>query len=158
MHGLPGSGKSKVLEWLRNYFETVWKWTLGHEFVFLAPLNSMASNIGGFTHHSWGEVPFKDARGSMICSSSRVEDDFHSSMLSKCGTLRFICIDEVEATGAETTGRLEGNVRKHFGAQNLFRYINAGKDQQVRMFGGVNTLSFWRLVAAPTYRTNCFDV
>ena len=36
VHGLPGSGKSKVLEWLRNYFETVWKWTIGHEFVFLA--------------------------------------------------------------------------------------------------------------------------
>ena len=34
VHGLPGSGKSKVLEWLRNYFETVWKWTIGHEFVF----------------------------------------------------------------------------------------------------------------------------
>ena len=78
VHGLPGSGKSKVLEWLRNYFETVWKWTIGHEFVFLAPLSSMASNIGGFTLHGWGEVPFKDARGTVICSRSRDEGDFPS--------------------------------------------------------------------------------
>ena len=56
VHGLPGSGKSKVLEWMRSYFEVVWKWTSGKEFVFLATLNSMASNIGGFTFHGWGEV------------------------------------------------------------------------------------------------------
>ena len=39
VHRLPGSGKSNVLQWLRDYFETVWKLTLGREFVFLAPLS-----------------------------------------------------------------------------------------------------------------------
>ena len=113
VRGLPGSGKSKVLEWLRKYFETVWTLIFGNEFVFLAPLNSMPSNMGGFTLRAWGEAPFEGARRTMICSRSRVEDDWHSSMLGKCGTLRSICIVEVEATGAETAGKLEGDVRRH---------------------------------------------
>ena len=107
----------------------------------------MASNIGGFTLHGWGEVPFKDARGTTICSSSR-GDDLQSSMVGKCGTLRFICIDEVEATGAETTGKLEINVLKHISNKDLFKYKGDGKKRQPRMFGGVNTLFFgdwWQL-------------
>ena len=62
---------------------------------FLEPLNSMASNSGGFAVHGWGEVPFKDARGTVMRSRSRDEDGLHSSMLSKRGTLRFICVDEL---------------------------------------------------------------
>ena len=101
-----------------------------------------ALNTGGFTLHGWGEVPFKDPRGTVICSRSRGEDDLQSSMMSKCGTLRFICIDEVEATGAETTGKLEGNVGTRISANDLFKYIGEGKKKQVRMFGGVNVLFF----------------
>ena len=52
IHGLPGSGKTQVLRWLQSYFEEVWSWTLGLEFVFTAPLNSMASSIQGSTIHS----------------------------------------------------------------------------------------------------------
>ena len=47
IHGLPGSGKSQVLLWVRDYFETVWHWTHGEQFVFVASMNSMADNIGG---------------------------------------------------------------------------------------------------------------
>ena len=49
IHGLPGSGKSQVLKWLRSYFNEVWLWTEGVHYQFLAPLNSMADNIGGAT-------------------------------------------------------------------------------------------------------------
>ena len=69
-------------------------------------------------------------------------------MLGKCGTLRFICIDEVEATGAETTGKLECNVRMHISAKDLFKYVGEWRHRSVRMFGGVNTLFFgdwWQL-------------
>ena len=58
IHGLPGSGKTELLLWIQTYFEDVWGWTLGNEFVFLAPLNSMASNCGGVTVHSWGKIQF----------------------------------------------------------------------------------------------------
>ena len=93
--------------------------------IFLAPLNSMASNIGGFTFHGWGEVPFKVARGAVSCSRSRVENDLRSSMLGQCGALRVICIDEAGATGAETAGKLEGNVAKHISAQDYYIYTRA---------------------------------
>ena len=39
IHGLPGSGKSKLLLWLRTYFEEVWQWTGGVQFQFVAPLD-----------------------------------------------------------------------------------------------------------------------
>jgi len=31
VHGLPGSGKSRLLVWLRSYFEDVWQWAEGRE-------------------------------------------------------------------------------------------------------------------------------
>ena len=66
IHGLPGSGKSALLSWTRSYFEVVWLWTYGEEFVYLAPLNSMANGICGSTVHSWGRIGFKDRRGMNI--------------------------------------------------------------------------------------------
>ena len=66
IHGLPGSGKTEILRWIQSYFEEVWSWTLGTEFAFVAPLNSMACNIQGATVHSWGKIGFKDRRGTLI--------------------------------------------------------------------------------------------
>lgn len=59
VHGLPGSGKSQLLKWIRNYFEVVWERENGVHFVFLAPLNSMATGVSGQTLHSWGGIAFK---------------------------------------------------------------------------------------------------
>ena len=55
-HGLPGSGKTQIMKWLSEYFREVWDWKQGKHFVYLAPLNSMASRINGSTVHSWAEV------------------------------------------------------------------------------------------------------
>ena len=41
-------------------------WVYGDEFCFLAPLNSMACQIGGEAVLSWGRVRFKDRRGMTI--------------------------------------------------------------------------------------------
>jgi hypothetical protein len=68
IHGLPGSGKSQIIKWLRSYFEEVWRWEAGVHFQFVAPLNSMAANIGGATLHSWGEIAFQDNRGRFVRS------------------------------------------------------------------------------------------
>ena len=58
LHAPPGYGKSKLLHWLRSYFEEVWLMEHGVHFVILAPMNTMANNVGGETMHAWGEVPF----------------------------------------------------------------------------------------------------
>ena len=69
IHGLPGSGKSELTRWIQNYFEEVWQYKKGQHFVFLAPMNSMANNIGGSTVHSWGQIGFKDKlRSTSSCS------------------------------------------------------------------------------------------
>ena len=99
IHGLPGSGKSQVFIWLREYFEQVWHWIHGDQFVFVAPMNSMADNIGGFTIHSYFALAFKDRRGVTI--NSTASDNNWSSLLTKMSLLEFIFIDEVESGGAE---------------------------------------------------------
>ena len=144
IHGLPGSGKTEVLRWIQSYFETVWQWTLGEEFVFLAPLNSMASNICGFTLHSWGQIAFKDKRGAVM--KPRKNDEEVSSMALQCTRVRFLFIDEVEAAGAETIAKLESNMRENVSSRNRWCY-REDKDTR-RTFGGVNVFflgDFWQL-------------
>jgi hypothetical protein len=68
-----------------------------------------------------------------------------SAMSRKCGALRFLFIDEVEATGAETIGQLEHNLCFHVSSTNKFKYDSKNLP---RPFGGVNTLhlgDFWQL-------------
>eukprot|EP00973_Karenia_brevis_P020736 2847996-Karenia_brevis.AAC.1 len=59
LHGLPGSGKSEVLKWLRSYWEIVWQDEHGLEFVSAADSNAMADNIGGFTMHRYFNIEWK---------------------------------------------------------------------------------------------------
>eukprot|EP00973_Karenia_brevis_P020567 2824191-Karenia_brevis.AAC.1 len=77
----------------------------------------MASNIGGATLHSWGQVAWKDKRGNFIIPTNRSQIEEIPALGIKCGALRFVFIDEVEATGAELLGQLEHNVRAHVSSQ-----------------------------------------
>ena len=43
LHGVPGAGKSKLLEWIRLFFEEVCGWTHGVEFVHLASQHTMTA-------------------------------------------------------------------------------------------------------------------
>ena len=76
-------------------------------------------------------------------------------MTRKCGKLRLICIDEIEATGADTFGVLENNVTFHISDDSPYKYEtfynDAGmleKSTLPRPFGGVNIFffgDFWQL-------------
>ena len=122
-------------------------------FVFyLAPLNSMASNIGGSTVHSWGQVGFKDRRGVHIAPKTS-QDQETPTMTAKCGKLRFLFIDEIEATGADTIGALEAHVTFRISSQSPYKFAPKREDNGKvtkgllpRCFGGVNVLflgDFW---------------
>ena len=149
IHGLPGSGKSRVLLWIRNYFEDVWQWTHEDEFVFLAPQNGMADNIGGNTLHSHCAMSFKDRRGRTINSKDR--DRNWSALLTKMSLLRFIFVDEVEATGADLLGRIEEECRRNSRRPDRFRFPDTGNKAVFplpRAFGGVNVFligDWWQL-------------
>ena len=154
VHGLPGSGKSELLRWIRSYFQDVWRWSYGEEFCFLAPLNSMASNIGGNTVHSWGQIGFKDRRGVHIAPKTAENEDT-PAMTTKCGKLRFLFVDEIEATGSDIIGALEAHICFHISSQSVYKYawtMNEAKQYVKallpRCFGGVNVIflgDFWQL-------------
>ena len=110
LHGLPGSGKSLVIRWLRSYFEYVWQFIHGVHFIILAPMNSMATNVEGRTVHSWGEVGF--IKGGQYISSGNKDPRDLDSMATKCQKMRFVLIDEVENLGALCLADLESNVTR----------------------------------------------
>ena len=97
------------MRWLRTYFEEVWGWQLGRHFDFLAPINTMAARLDGQTIHSWGEIEWEcDGPGGTFKLGNRkgIKGDM-SSMAQKLEWLRFVMIDEIEATGAEILGQLQ---------------------------------------------------
>ena len=57
IQGLPGAGKSELIKWTRAFFEDCMGWQHGVQFVCVASQNTMAALIGGFTNHSFGNIP-----------------------------------------------------------------------------------------------------
>ena len=143
LHGLPGTGKSRVLGWVRELFESVLKWEHGVHFVCLAFQNSMAALIRGETIHHWSTIPVAD-----YAISAR---DPHKLAI-KCQSLRFIIIDEISMVSAELLGCLENVVRKAVRQRGTYklRRKRAGmaEAERERVFGGVNMVflgDWWQL-------------
>ena len=137
---------------LKRYFEEVWQWTRNKQYALVAPMNTMADNIGGSTMHSFGRIPFKDRRGTLIKSSGESKsagmfgspDDWHE--------LRFLLIDEVEAAGCSLLGRLEENLRLQVPSTNAasegLRARQHGDRCCRDAFAGANAVcfeDFWQL-------------
>ena len=156
VHGLPGSGKTETMKWLATYFETVWNWASDRHFVFLAPFNTMAARIDGHTAHSWGEIQWKaDGPNGGIALGGRKTKNDMSSMAAKLESLRFVLIDEIEATGAELQGELQEHMAEAAPRKNSYKYRRGQEEVRPRPFGGVNVIAFgdlWQL--APPQQTN----
>ena len=146
VHGLPGSGKSKLIEWLKEYFEVVWQWSRNLQYALLAPMNTMADNIGGSTIHSFGRIAFKDKRGMVIQSGRGAELGGSIFADEEYHELRFLLIDEIEAAGVGLVGRLEENVRLNVpqtsSTKALQRKQDSDRSRQLS-FAGVNVLFLW---------------
>ena len=136
--------------WLAEYFQQVWGWTKGVQFIYLAPLNSMAARIGGFTVHSWGEVPWikESPIGSVTMGSGQADLRNMSSMAAKCEVARWLFIDEAEAVGAENFGILEQHTAEA-ARKRLYKYRGGCENPLgLRPFGGLNLCLFgdqWQL-------------
>ncbi|CAE8629629.1 unnamed protein product, partial [Polarella glacialis] len=148
-HGLPGSGKSRIIHWARQYFEEVWGWKHGNEFVFVALMNTMAALIAGMTVHSFGGIGMGAEQGA-----SKQEQEWStpsiSKMWSKLQRLRWLFCDEVEAVSAELLAALEANVTDAFRKEGTYavRTGPARADRTKRPFGGLNVGFFgdlWQL-------------
>ena len=94
LHGLPRVGKLGVSTWLRSYCETVWQYTQGVEFVFVARMNSMADNIHGTTLRSYWKFPFQSKQGSYV--KWMQHDEPWTTLVTKVSQLQWIFTGEIE--------------------------------------------------------------
>ena len=94
VHGLPATGKTQLIYWIRELLEEELKWTHGVQFVFLVFQNSAAANINGYTIHHWSGIPIgeHDAVGGTK-EGNKLSHEF------QC--LRLIIIDEISMVSAE---------------------------------------------------------
>ena len=99
IHGFPGTGKSRVIAWMRMLMEDGLGWVHGVQFVCLAFQNAMAAQINGFTVHHWSGIPSRTLEGNTT-------GDRHKQSL-KCQALRVLIIDEVSMIAAELCGALD---------------------------------------------------
>ena len=138
VHGVPGAGKSRLIAWVREAFETQLGWKHGVQFVCLAFQNAMAAAIGGFTIHHWTGISIGETAGT---GPSR---DL-SKLSTQCQCMRFILFDEVSMVAAELIGQTEHLVSKVVRKRSGYKFR---PDRSPRKFGGVNTIFFgdlWQL-------------
>ena len=91
----------------------------------------------------------------MNISPKTAEGQDIPSMNTKCGDLRFVFVDEIEATGADILGELDNHVRHHMSNASPFKFdwITDEMGRHVkaaapRSFGGANVIflgDFWQL-------------
>ena len=140
--GPPGTGKSECLKWTSRFFEEVLGWTHGVQYQKVAPQHTMAILIGGQTVHSWGCVPINAT--SMQSRTSKSKGSDIDELFTRCQSLRWLLIDEIEAVAAVVCGILHGNLCR---SMSRTPYAKR-KDGSQRPFGGLNlSLSgdWWQL-------------
>ena len=138
VHGLPGTGKSALIVWIRELFEEVLGWVHGVHFVCLAFQNAMAAHIEGETIHHWSGIPARETDGTASTTNAH-------KLSIKCQCLRFILIDEISMVSAELLGALEKVVGKAVRKRGGYK---VRVDGSIRLFGGINLVFFgdwWQL-------------
>lgn len=153
IHGLPGTGKSKVIAWICELFMDVLGWESGNQFVCLAIQNTMAANIAGHTIHHWGSIPFRDEKGKEIGRKGGKRDT--RLLFHRCINLRWVLVDEISMVSAELLSELQYLVRQAVRGPGTYKKRS---DKSIRPFGGVNMLllgDWWQL--RPVRATALFD-
>ena len=110
IHGFPGTGKSRVISWMRKLMEEGLGWEHGVQFVCLAFQNAMAAQINGNTLHHWTGIPCRAVDGNTT-------GDRHKQSI-KCQALRVVIIDELSMISAELLGSIEYVIRVVEGIAN----------------------------------------
>ena len=133
VHGLPGTGKSRVIKWMRKFFEEALGWEHGVQFVCVAFQNRMAAAIGGTTLHTAAELP----RPGEDLSRKLAHSDIDNLYIQNA-QLRWVIIDEISMVADELLGAFEYEFTQ---AARQTRYSKR-KDKLHRIFGGYNLMLF----------------
>ena len=136
IHGHTGTGKSRVIAWLRELMQKGMGWSHGVEFVCLTFLKEAVALMDGYTIHHWAEIPVStfNWKDSIVTGGQK-----QSSRCQKCQNLRVIIIDELNMVAAELFGALEYIVRNALRDNHTYKLR---PDGSTRPFGGINVFMF----------------
>ena len=138
MQGLPGAGKSRVIHWLRHFFEEVLGWQHGVEYVILASQNTMAALVGGRTFHSWANIAIdKTARGNRQRQAWAKPD--LNPMFDRVRAVRWLITDEGSTLSAEVCDILNATTQR--ATRKAGTYLMR-PDGSKRQFGGMSVEFF----------------
>ena len=129
VHGPPGTGKSKLISWIRRLFTEALGWEHKREFIFLAFQNRVAYAMGGSTLHIGGDI----TRPGQLNKLSKTDVDL---LFTRNQAIRWVLFDEVGMVPDD----LLGTVCENFtAAATATRYLKRG-DKSTRLMAGYNVL------------------
>ena len=139
VHGLPGTGKSRVILFIRRFFEEALGWTYGEEFIFVAFQNRVAHAMKGQTIHSAASIRVGNAR-------SLGKTDI-STISTRNRSLKWVVVDEVGMISDHLFGCFETEFSDGSQRDDFFRKC---VDGHLRLFGGYNLLLSLIHISEPT--------
>ena len=133
IHGLPGTGKSKVIAWISAFVEEALGWTNGEQFMCVAFQNRMAAAINGSTLHAAADLPRPGEDREQQLSHGDIDHLFIQNE-----RMRWVLVDEISMISDTLLGEFEHQISS---AASRTRY-HTRKDKTQRIFGGYNMLFF----------------
>ena len=138
IHGPPGTGKSRLIYWIRRLFMEALGWEHGVQFLCIAFQNKVAFAMEGKTLHTAGDI----AVGG---GDKKLDHTDVDVLFTKNQNVRWLLIDEIGMIGDYLLGAFE----KHSSdAAVTGRYLRK-PDKSRRPFGGYNLLTFGDLNQIP---------
>ena len=129
-HGSPGTGKSRVITWIRRFFMEALGWKHGDEFLCVAFQNRVAYAMEGNTMNAGGDIGIGGQR-----SLDHTDIDV---LFTRNQYLRWVLIDELPMVPDELLGTFDGQF-SDAATETRFKHR---VDKSVRFFGGYNMLGF----------------
>ena len=131
-HGCPGTGKSRLIKWIRRLFIEALGWQHEDEFLCVAFQNRVAHAMEGTTIHSGGDIGIGGQR------ALRLEHTDIDVLLTRGQYLRWVIIDELPMVPDEPLGAFE----HHLANAAVDSRFKRTADKSVCVFGGYNVLGF----------------
>ena len=125
IHGPPGTGKSRLIYWIRRLFTEALGWEHRVEFLCVAFQNRVAHAIGGVTLHTGGDV-------NMCGGDKRLEHTDIDILFTRNQDLRWILFDEICMICDCLFCAFENHIAD---AAKVCRYLHRS-DGSRRLFGG----------------------
>ena len=141
IHGFPGTGKSKVIQWIIRLFTEVMEWTHAVEFKCVAFQNRVAWAMRGHTIHTAAHI------NPMAQHSYTGHTDI-DTLFTENQHLRWVIFDEVFMIPDDLLGTFMKNYQEAAPQGTSSRYF-ARSDQTYRICGGLNWCMFGDMLQLP---------